>query len=117
METNFIFLVAEVNEKVVGTLTFDGGKQSRVIHIGELGISILKEYWGYGIGENLISYLIEWSKENRIIKRIELRVRKDNIRAITLYKKLGFEEECIIRKDIFINGRFYNSLLMALLVD
>lgn len=45
------------------------------------------------MGEELIKYLIEWSKKSGIIRKINLRVRPDNAHGINLYKKLGFSEE------------------------
>lgn len=114
---NALSIVAEVNGKVVGNLNFSGGPRQRTAHSGEFGISVLKEYWGNGIGEELIKYLISWSKSSGIIRKIDLKTRTDNTRGIHLYKKLGFSEEGIVRRDFSINGEFYDSLLMGLLID
>lgn len=84
---------------------------------GEFGVSVLKEYWGNGIGEELIKYLIAWSKDSGIIRKINLRVRTDNTPAIKLYKKLGFLEEGKRKRDFLIKGKFYDSLLMGLMID
>lgn len=114
---NALSIIAEVNGKVVGNLNFSGGPRQRTAHTGEFGVSILKEYWGNGIGEELIKYLILWSKSSGIIRKINLRVRTDNTRGIHLYKKLGFVEEGILKRNFLINGEFYDSLLMGLLID
>lgn len=114
---NALFIIAEVKGKVVGNLNFSGGQRQRTAHVGEFGVSILKEYWGNGIGEELIKYLISWSKSSGIIRKINLRVRTDNIRGINLYKKFGFLEEGIVKRDFLINDEFYDSLLMGLLID
>lgn len=114
---NVLFIIAEVNGKVVGNLNFSGGLRQRTVHVGQFGVSILKEYWGNGIGEELIKYLISWSKSSGIIRKINLRVRIDNTRGIKLYKKLGFLEEGIAKRDFLINDEFYDSLLMGLLID
>ncbi|KGK90107.1 GNAT family protein [Clostridium sp. HMP27] len=114
---NALFIIAEVSGKVVGNLNFSGGIRQRTAHVGEFGVSILKKYWGNGIGEELVKYLINWSKNSGMIRKINLRVRTDNTRGISLYKKLGFLEEGIIKRDFLINGKFYDSLLMGLLID
>jgi len=114
---NALFIIAEVNRKIVGNLNFSGGPRQRNAHAGEFGVSVLKKYWGNGIGEELIKYLIKWSKDSGIIRKINLRVRTDNTRGVCLYKKLGFLEEGIIKRDFLINGEFYDSLIMGLLVD
>jgi RimJ/RimL family protein N-acetyltransferase len=114
---NALFIIAEINGRVIGNLNFSGGPRQRTAHVGEFGVSILKEYWGNGIGEELIKCLIDWSKNSGIIRKINLRVRADNKRGIHLYKKLGFSEEGILKRDFLINGEFYDSISMGLLID
>lgn len=116
-KNNALFIIAEVNGKIVGNLNFSGGSRQRNAHVGEFGVSVLREYWRNSIGEELIKYLINWSKDSAIIKKINLRVRNDNTRGIRLYKKLGFLEEGILKRDFLINGTFYNSILMGLLIN
>lgn len=114
---NALFIIALKDDKIIGNLNFNGGLRKRIEHTGEFGVSVLKEYWGNGIGEELIKYLINWSKKSTIIRKINLRVKSDNIKGICLYKKLGFIEEGIVKKDYLINGIFYDSILMGLLID
>lgn len=112
-----MFIVAEIEGKIVGNLSFSGGPRQRIAHAGELGVCVLKEYWGQGIGTKLIEYLIDWCKESGIIRKINLRVRSDNYSAIHIYKKLGFNEEGLITRDFFINERFYDSISMGFIID
>ncbi|WML34154.1 GNAT family protein [Clostridium sp. OS1-26] len=114
---NSLFIIAEVNGKVIGNLNFSGGPRQRNAHVGEFGVSVLKEYWGNSIGEELIRYLVNWSKNSGIIRKINLRVRTDNKAGINLYKKIGFLEEGVLKRDYLINGEFYDSLAMGLLID
>ena len=114
---NALFIIAEVYGKVVGNLNFSGGPRPRIAHVGEFGVSVLKEYWGRGIGEKLIKHLINWSCASNIIRKINLRVRTDNARGIYLYKKLGFKEEGLVKRDLLIEGKFYDSLLMGRIIN
>ena len=116
-KANALFIIAEINGKIVGNLNFSGGAKERTAHTGEFGISVLKEYWGNGIGEKLLKYLITWSKASGIIRKINLKVRTDNTKAISLYKKLGFSEEGLIKRDFLIDGKFYDCLSMGLSID
>lgn len=116
-QDNALFIIAKHKNKIIGNLNFAGGVRSRTKHIGEFGVTVLKEYWNMGIGYELIKYLISWAKESRVIRKINLRVRSDNSIAINLYKKLDFIEEGIIRRDFLIDGVFYDSLLMGLIID
>ncbi len=117
IKKNALFIIAEINGKVIGNLNFSGGTRQRTAHVGEFGVSILEKYWGNGIGEKLLEYLIDWSKNSGIIRKINLKVRTDNAPGIHLYKKLGFLEEGIVKRDFLINGEFYDSFLMGLLID
>jgi len=114
---NTLFIVAEMDGKIIGNLSFSGGPRPRIAHVGEFGISVLKEYWGYGVGEELLQYLINWSKNSGIIRKINLKVRTDNTRGIHLYSKMGFLEEGLLKRDLMINGDFFDSLLMGLSID
>ena len=55
--------------------------------------------------------------EIRGLTRIELAVREDNERAIHLYKKLGFNVEGKHINSLLIDGKYYNQISMALLLD
>jgi len=114
---NKLFIIAEINGKIIGGLVFRGGHRSRTRHTGEFGVSILKEYWGLGIGEKLITYLKDWATQTNIIKKINLRVREDHKRGIKLYQKLGFTVEGVLTKDFYIDGKYFSSILMGMEID
>lgn len=116
---NKLFLVAVLNGTVVGNLNFNvnGGTRARTRHAGEFGVSVRKEYWGCGIGRELLQYLIDWAKETGVIRKINLRVREDNLRGIQLYKKLGFTEEGRISREFSVDGKFYSSIWMGMEID
>jgi UDP-glucose 4-epimerase len=83
-------------------------------HAGEFGISVLRKYWGIGVASSLIDSLLEWSIDGNIIRKINLRVRADNHRAISLYKLKGFVVEGILKNEIFLNNTYYDNLWMGL---
>lgn len=114
---NSLFIVAVYKDKIIGTLNFAGGNRTRIAHSGMFGMSVLKEYWGIGVGTCLVDYLLEWAEENGIIKKIELQVKIDNIRAIELYKKMGFTVEGRLRKSLKINDEYYDTLYMGRLIE
>jgi len=114
---NQLMLCAFIDGKLTGQLVFRGGSRPRIRHSGEFGITVLKEHWGKGVGSELINNLIAWAKETQIIKKINLRVRSDNQSAIGLYRKFGFVSEGTISRDLFINGKFYDSIHMGMDID
>jgi len=107
-------IIAEINGIIIGNLQFRGGDHQRTRHAGEFGISILKDYWGNRIGYNLLSQLIEWVKDSKVVKKISLEVREDNTSAIALYKTLGFKLEGTIRKNFYADDKYYDSHIMGM---
>jgi len=111
---NQLYMLGLINGTIISTLSFSGGQRNRIKHCGELGMTVQKQYWGIGIGKLMLDALIAWAKDTNIIKKINLRVRTDNKRAILLYERKGFVKEGTIRKEIFIDGKFYGHHWMSL---
>ncbi|HYF83492.1 MAG TPA: GNAT family N-acetyltransferase [Clostridia bacterium] len=114
---NALFLVAEINDEIVGNLSFSAGMRKRLRHVGEFGVSVRGDHWGLGIGRALIEYLIDWAGTTGIVRKINLRVRTDNEKAIKLYKSLGFEVEGRLLRDLMIDNKFFDSYQMGLKLD
>lgn len=115
-EDNSIILVATIDDQIKSIASINSNKKSRTKHVGTLGIVVEEQYCGLGLGRKLIDYLIDWAKSNGITKKISLLTRQDNIRAIELYKKIGFEEEGMLRKDNYIDGVYHNTIMMGLIL-
>lgn len=114
---NKIYIIAEIENEIVGNLNYSGGFRQRTKHTGEFGVSVAKKYWGLEIGKELIKYMIDWAKEGNVIKKINLRVREDNEKAINLYTNLGFKKEGVITRDFYVDGKYYSSIFMGLQID
>lgn len=108
-----LMLIAKINNEIVGQLFLQRSNKSRIRHIAELGITVSKDYWGYGIGSYMIKIAIDWAIKQSISK-IQLQVRTDNQRAVDLYKKLGFCIEGTIIRAIKINQIYFDEYIMGL---
>lgn len=85
-------LLAVVNGHVVGTAGIDAvGTKYKVAHRAEFGISVLKEYWGLGIGRAMMEACIRCARDAGYVQ-LELSVVADNARAIAMYRQAGFVE-------------------------
>jgi RimJ/RimL family protein N-acetyltransferase len=116
LQNNLPHYIAISDEKVVGWC--DIGSLSRPIfaHVGSLGIGVMADYRGQGIGEKLIRITLEKAKEIGLT-RIELTVRAPNKAAFALYKKIGFIEEGLHRKAVRIDTLYEDLISMGLLFD
>ena len=89
---NEIELLAIIDGKVVGIAGIEAvGQKYKVKHRAEFGISVIKEYWGIGLGKALTKACIQCAR-NAGYDQLELNVVADNDRAMSLYRSFGFEE-------------------------
>ena len=85
-------LIAAVDGRIAGTAGIEAvGSKYKVKHRAEFGISILKEYWGLGLGKALMKACIQCAKDAGYAQ-LELNVAAENSSALSLYRSLGFEE-------------------------
>jgi RimJ/RimL family protein N-acetyltransferase len=64
----------------------------------------------------MLDALIEWARGTGIVTKINLRVRTDNRRAIRLYESKEFEIEGTIRRDIRVDGAYFDHHVMGLIL-
>jgi RimJ/RimL family protein N-acetyltransferase len=108
-----IMLIAMDGDAVVANGILERSKVQRFSHRAELSITVLREYWGKGIGSEMMSQLIRFAKDTSV-EQIYLQVRSDNSRAISLYEKFGFKNFGTHPDYFKINGKYYSAELMFL---
>lgn len=92
MSSNEIELVAVVEGKIVGTAGIEAvGNKYKLKHRAEFGISVLEEYWGFGLGKALTKACIQCAKDAGY-DQLELNVVAENERALAMYRSVGFKE-------------------------
>ncbi len=114
---NCLFLVAEAERKIVGTLTCGGGTLKADQHMTALGIYVAKDWRDQGIGAALMQRCAAWAQASPLVERVELEVYAQNARAIHLYEKFGFEREGCKRRLYYQHGAPVDMLIMARLFD
>lgn len=85
-----IMLLAFLDGEYIGNCSYAVNDVSRERHRATLGIALYAKYTGRGLGGVLIEKLCDIARENGI-EQMELEVVSQNTRAVSLYKKLGFE--------------------------
>jgi putative acetyltransferase len=112
-----LYVVQEGEETIAAyRLIPKTARQQHIVHLG--GFTIKNGFQGKGIGAKIVSTIKEnCEKENKI--RIELTVDVDNLRAINLYKRMGFEIEGTLRKNYRLSrtNQFYDEYLMSVLLQ
>jgi GNAT superfamily N-acetyltransferase len=101
---NVLFLVAEVNNEIVGCCFGEIRKNDDIFttkFYGYIGLMFVKkENRREGIGNLIINSLLEWFKQKKIYD-IRLKVYAENSDAVKAYKKYGFQDFVLeLRKEI-----------------
>jgi RimJ/RimL family protein N-acetyltransferase len=110
-----IELAAIIDGKIAGIAGIGAvGRKYKVRHRADFGISVLKEYWGLGLGRILTKACIQCAREAGY-QQLELNVVAENERAVSLYRSVGFQE--FGRNPRGFNSRFsgYQELVYMLL--
>jgi len=107
---------ATIEGEIVGFLDLRRSPRPRLQHTGQFGISVRKDRWRQGVGRILLSELLDWAVSVGM-RKIDLRMRADNVGAQALYRSLGFVEEGRVTRAMMIGGEFFDELLMGRVID
>lgn len=78
----------------------------------ELGICLHAQAQGRGVGSEALTLVQPYLREVWALRKLSLRVRKDNSRAIACYERLGFEHCGLLREHVYADGAFRDVVLM-----
>jgi L-amino acid N-acyltransferase YncA len=102
-------VVAVAGGHVIGTLQVEVSAHG----FGELGMLVVRDWRGRGVGRALLQAAIDWARGQRLHK-LCLEVFADNEAAIALYRSCGFVEEGRrIRQYRRANGELWDSIVMG----
>lgn len=110
--SNYIF-VALAGDDVIGHSGLHGNKNARRQHVWGLGIGIREDWQRRGVGTRLMQTVIDLADNWLGALRMELTVYSDNVAALALYRKFGFEHEGVHRAFALRDGRFVDAVAMA----
>lgn len=116
-DSNDYLICAYVDGIIVGNSSLKFLKHAKDKHRAQVGIAIMKEYWGLGIGSTMFDEIIDIAKNTSGIEQIELDggVIAENKRAISLYTKKGFVKTGAIPHELKLNdGTYLDGFLMTL---
>lgn len=88
----------------------------RVPHLAQFGMMVLKDFWGQGIGKNILK-IQEVHAQSIGVSRIEAMVRVSNERGLSLYERNGYKVEGTRKKAAFINNEFVDEYFIAKILD
>ncbi len=113
MDRSDIRVLAIDSSKVVGWCDITAHRWPGLDHVGELGMGVLKEYRGRGLGPLLLTEALLRAKASGL-EKVELEVFESNRAAINLYERDGFLIEGRKIKSRKLDGEYDDILMMAL---
>jgi RimJ/RimL family protein N-acetyltransferase len=109
-------LVAEVDDRVVGQLAVHRRPGRYELHVGEVSLTVHRDHRDQGLGRALLETAADWARAVRL-RKLALGVFPDNLRAIALYRSVGFVEEGLLCAHVRIGGEERDLIVMGLLLD
>jgi RimJ/RimL family protein N-acetyltransferase len=113
---NEAVLVARHEGELVGLVTGMRGTHPARRGGVEIGVGVYAPWRRQGIGAALVTGLAHWAQTVGC-HRLQLHVVTANAPAIALYRKLGFVLEGNLCATATIDGKRFDELLMAKLID
>ncbi len=110
-----IMYVACDGEIIVANGVIERERIPRLSHRSRLTLTVLRDYWGQGIGRRLMEMMVDFCRRTAAAV-ISLECREDNERAINLYNKFGFRTVGRMEKYFRIGEEYHSAVLMELLL-
>jgi ribosomal protein S18 acetylase RimI-like enzyme len=107
--SDFLFS-AFLGERVVGNLGVNVLPGGLCAHTAQLGMGVLREAQGRGLGEALLRRALDEAAQAGVWN-VRLTVRVDNAPAVGLYEKVGFRRVGLLEKVAEVEGRFLDEWL------
>ena len=74
-----------------------------------------KDFRGKGISKEVLKIVSEFAFKYLNLQLIYANILSSNSSSLNLYRGIGFEEEGVLRKRIYRNGRWHDIVILSLL--
>lgn len=111
-----VMLLAFVDKQISGISGVDLGTKTQR-HVGLLGITVVKEFRGLGVGKRLMASILKEAKSNLVgLEILTLGVFSCNLKAMDWYKRLGFKEEGRLPNGVKLENGYQDHIYMYMSV-
>lgn len=105
-----------VDDSICGYIIARPKDDIRSSHIAKISMALDPNYFGRGLGSEMLDFLIKYLRKWTFIKQIQLTVLTNNERAIKLYKKFDFRKVGTLEKNTLVKGNLEDVDVMQLIL-
>lgn len=84
---------------------------------GTLSCILSPEHWGYGYGTEALTTIVNYCFEELCLNRLQAFVDPKNSQAMSLFRKLGFRMECILKEYEYERGKYIDLAIWGLIKE
>jgi [ribosomal protein S5]-alanine N-acetyltransferase len=106
-------IISKADGQRIGTCGFH--KWNKNHQRAEVGYDLSPMAWGHGYMQEALHAAIQFGFAQMKLHRIEALVHPENVRSLHLLNKLGFKQEGTLRDYFYLDGKFYNHMILSLL--
>ena len=111
-----VFIIETKERQAVGTIGFDQiDWKNQKAEFGNMLVD--KAHRGCGYASDATRTMLRFGFDQMNLNRIYLEVYAWNEEAVQLYQKCGFEIEGVLRQTYYAQGKFNDTVLMAMVRD
>jgi|SRR5690625_429645 len=110
-----VFIVTDDEKRKIGLVGLFAIEQ-RHRH-AEFAIAFAPEHQGKGYAKSVIKLLLDYAFFTLNLYKVYLIVVDMNKKAWHLYEKVGFENEGRLKRHYYINGTYYDGIVMSMFYD
>ena len=106
-------IISKADDQRIGTCGFHKWNKSH--QRAEIGYDLSPNAWGQGYMQEAIRAAIQYGFNHMGLHRIEALVYPENTRSLHLLNKLGFKQEGTLRDYFYLDGKFYDHVILSLI--
>ena len=110
---NLVTILACRGDAIIGYATYDRGSARWTRHVAELRVVVAESARGIGIGRLLLELVFEMALQQGTTKLIA-RMTPNQAGAQSLFRRLGFEEEAVLKDNaVDATGQTHDLLVLS----
>lgn len=110
---DFELCIEDKNQQVVGAIGIRiNGLQHQK---GDFGYWIRKDQWGKGFATEASLAILNFGFEKLGLNRIWATAAPENKASLRVLEKVGLQYEGVLRQDVYIRGKYRDSVMMSIL--